>query len=814
MPMKRLITLLLCSSAIVSQAAVVKTVLRAEEGGRNLLKADAWRPYEEGLVREGDLFVCANGANATARRGVTQTVVLNQSEPHPIVARAWSRAEDVGGSANGDYSLYLDLIYADGTPLWGQIASFGVGSHDWQSNEVVVLPEKAVKHVSFYMLLRRHSGKASFRDPVLYEVRPKDGAAMFDGQPVLPRGKSREGFLVRDVAAGSDWMSLDAEGALGIELHASPRSASAGYSSPLLPEAGFPGTSTGTDDGATIVDVTLRDTTGKDRAVTLAYTLPVEGDGWRWLAGPRRHEETRVPREYSVTTRVGGGGNARLSRWPFAAVARGNEGWAIGIDMDKPAFYRVGYASGTRELFVTYDLGLTKERPSAEVRLCLFPFDPAWGFRSALKEYHALFPDHFRCRTRKQGIWMPFAKVSAVEKWQDFGFRFKEGTNETAWDDAHDMLTFRYTEPQTWWMPMAKGTPRTMAAALAQVKALAAKGDKRALAFATSAYHDEQGHPVGQFHDTPWCDGVVWSMNTAPGIRGDVTHFKNCWNHTVVSNLYGADRKADQDGEYVDSSEGYVTTAFDFRREHFAAMQTPLTFSRGSHSPAIFRGLVVYEYVRRQAEDVHGMGKLMMANGTPGRLCWLAPWLDVMGTETDWNRGGVWRPLSDEEMLYRRSMCGKKPYCFLMNTVFDEFPYTLVEKYMKRCLAYGMFPGFFSHNASEGHYFSRPALYNRDRSLFKKYVPLCKRVAEAGWEPITLARSSDPKVFVERFGSRYLTVFNDSMERRTATLTLDGIGAATARELIGDQALRWKDGTLQVTLNAEDVAVIEMARDD
>ena len=44
----------------------------------------------------------------------------------------------------------------------------------------------------------------------------------------------------------------------------------------------------------------------------------------------------------------------------------------------------------------------------------------------------------------------------------------------------------------------------------------------------------------------------------------------------------------------------------------------------------------------------------------------------------------------------------------------------LVERYMKRALAYGMFPGFFSHNASEGHYFTRPSLYNRDRALLKK----------------------------------------------------------------------------------------------
>ena len=44
------------------------------------------------------------------------------------------------------------------------------------------------------------------------------------------------------------------------------------------------------------------------------------------------------------------------------------------------------------------------------------------------------------------------------------------------------------------------------------------------------------------------------------------------------------------------------------------------------------RGLVVVDYVRAQAQDVHALGKLMMANGAPTRLCWLVPWLDVMGT--------------------------------------------------------------------------------------------------------------------------------------------------------------------------------------
>jgi len=200
----------------------------------------------------------------------------------------------------------------------------------------------------------------------------------------------------------------------------------------------------------------------------------------------------------------------------------------------------------------------------------------------------------------------------------------------------------------------------------------------------------------------------------------------------------------------------------------------------------------------------------MMANGAPGRLCWLPPLLEVLGTETDWNPRGQWRPMSDTELLYRRALCKGKPFCFLMNTEFEHFPPELVERYMQRSLAYGMFPGFFSHNASEGAYFTRPELYNRDRPLFKKYVPLCQQVAQAGWEPVTGARSSDDKVYVERFGDRYLTVFNDSSERRTATVRLELPAPSASRELVTQTPVRWSDGAATLTLPAEGVAVIEL----
>ena len=204
------------------------------------------------------------------------------------------------------------------------------------------------------------------------------------------------------------------------------------------------------------------------------------------------------------------------------------------------------------------------------------------------------------------------------------------------------------------------------------------------------------------------------------------------------------------------------------------------------------------------------MDRLMMANSTPHRLCWLLPLLDVAGTETNWNYGNRWSPWSPEDLLYRRVLCKGKPFCFLMNTNFDEFSHEKVEKYMKRSLAFGMFPGFFSADASTKQYFADPALYNRDRDLFKEYVPLCRLVAEAGWEPIPHARTDTPNVCIERFGTRYVTVFNAGGAATEVIVRLDDKNVAQCRELVSEKTLPVKDGHVSLSLGAEDVAVLDL----
>lgn len=87
-----------------------------------------------------------------------------------------------------------------------------------------------------------------------------------------------------------------------------------------------------------------------------------------------------------------------------------------------------------------------------------------------------------------------------------------------------------------------------------------------------------------------------------------------------------------------------------------------------------------------------------------------------------------------------------------------------------------MFPSFFSHNAADSTYWTRPEIYNRDRHLFKKYLPTAQRLAAAGWEPLTGATTDNPRVYLERWGrgdNVYFTLFNDSSEPQAYTLNVD-----------------------------------------
>jgi hypothetical protein len=193
-----------------------------------------------------------------------------------------------------------------------------------------------------------------------------------------------------------------------------------------------------------------------------------------------------------------------------------------------------------------------------------------------------------------------------------------------------------------------------------------------------------------------------------------------------------------------------------------------------------------------------------------------------MGHEIDWAPDGTYTPETDDVMNYRRAICNQRPYLLLMHTNYEALPPECMELWMKRSAAYGFFPSPSENRGGAGEYWENPRLYNRDRPLFKKYIPVIKALSAAGWEPVTCARSSNPQVYVERFGEPggplYFTVFNDSHQPQTAVLQVEaqplGLNATspTITEVLSGESIRAEGGGfIRLSLGPEDVKVLQVA---
>jgi hypothetical protein len=100
---------------------------------------------------------------------VSQSVTLNQTKPTPILAGGWSKAQGATGAQDGNYSIYLDIQYADGSNLFGQIAPFTPGTHDWEYKSVLVKPTKPIKSLNYNLIFRFRTGTVWFDDVSLKE---------------------------------------------------------------------------------------------------------------------------------------------------------------------------------------------------------------------------------------------------------------------------------------------------------------------------------------------------------------------------------------------------------------------------------------------------------------------------------------------------------------------------------------------------------------------------------------------------------------------------------------------------------------------
>jgi hypothetical protein len=790
-----------------------------------------WAPYGAGYEvdrREhhgGDQCIRCDSLNANAQHGAQITLNLNQTQPVPIRVSGWSKADGVHGLLPADYSLYIDALYTDGTPLYGELSAFRAGTHDWQRRQVLLLPTKPLKTVTIYALFRNHTGTAWFDD---FSAQAAGGASRFDSQPITlpthPNGPTAHRVATSDGLA----LELDAAGDVtAVRLNDrsvnaggggfyvrdvaadGPPVAMRGATSPRKAGGINLGCASGPlhlDFNAAVyslgdcleVDGEIDDLTKTDRAVTVYLALPVDAVGWQW-GQDIRHAETVTPnREYTDQTHVNVGATGGLSLYPFACVADSRGGVALASQQDWPSVYRLFYHGPSRHLVIAWDLAMTGKTaawPShnARFRCRIFrvpPGAPDWGFRRAADRFYHLYSRAFARRATAEGIWMPFTDPSKVENAQDFHFAYHEGDNSVKSDNAHGILSFRYSEPSTYWLPMPPEMPRTYENALGLIQANSQKPETPAKdgepsprdwarAVLSSGTQDAGGQFNLEFRNEPWANGAVFVLDPNPefGATADrPTRASLNYSLEAANSRYSDAATAAHgrlDGEYLDSLESWTDTQ-DYRPSDLAACPYPLPYDTDSHEPTLPQWYSLHTFVRFVSQDLHNRDRLLMANTTPVRFSIFAPLLDVMGIETNWlDEQGRWQPDDDAIFNFRRTMSCRKPYLLLMNTDYDRFTHPMVEKYLQRSLFYGVYPSMFSANAADHPYWETPRWYNRDRDLFKKYIPILQRLSVAGWEPVTEARASDPTVYVERYGARLFTLLNSSAQSHEVTVRID-----------------------------------------
>ncbi|MFH1855930.1 MAG: discoidin domain-containing protein [Candidatus Omnitrophota bacterium] len=545
---------------------------------RNVSVFESWDNYAEGYAIDENNVHSGSSSLKLARNegdrefGAKQVITLNQTEARPLVFGGYSKALNVGGKKDADYSIYIDLLYSDDTSSWGHTIVFDTGTHDWQYKQNFIYPEKPIKMVMFYLLFRgNHTGEVWFDDTFCKELTDEEitkvGKQEWD--------KYNNGFEVStDARTGQKAMFINKSEASGVY--------------------------------------------GARQKIDL-------------------NQKTADP--------------IKISGWSKSEDVQGS------VNSDYSLYADMTYADGTPVYGVVrnFDVG-THDWQSRELI-----FEPEKPIRTIL--LHLLFRGD-----RAGKVW--FDDISIIDTVDGKEF-VRDGSFEKT----------------------LIGTPQ------------------------------EIGNSTAN---------LMKNSDFEKGSSGLIV-----------------------DGIYLDSLEGWAKEE-NFRQEHFKYADIPLTYDVRTKEPVILNAFSIYEFTKAMSEYMRANNRFLMANWVTIDFPFYAPLLDVAGKEVGWlGWENAYQPDSDNVMSYRRTLSYQKPYLLLLNVDFSSFTFDMMDKYFQRSLFYGMFPSMFSIDAATNPYFENPNYYNRDRSLFIKYIPVLKKISKAGWQPVTFAKTNNENILIERYGKNY-----------------------------------------------------------
>lgn len=602
----------------------------------------------------------------------------------------------------------------------------------------------------------------------LYSARLAPGAEV--GTDLQRIGEEGGGWRVADVGAGSPLTAAQEDGTVpGLDL----RLMSAAEPWPL----------------ARKYSCVVVDTTGSERAVTLAFCLPLDARGWTWWDGPQHSRLIEGEQSFSNLTEDYYGARLMASRYPLAVLDDGNRALCLAVPLEPARAVRFLYDPAALELRAEFDFGLSpipQRFPScADAAVLAFEVPARWAFRRALERYYELHREVLERRAASGGTLLTKSPIRSVQSPEDFFFTWhdlpKEALNDVVADADYGVASFLYREPQTHWYPlkndgadpMQDGPKRTYASFFRQLEADAKEGDLESRSTLVSGVVRSDGRYDLYLDEIAWTSLAPFGVNPAPDVPN--TGFERWPNKAqfefgILQELLGWNgASTGLAGVFLDSMEGWGNL-MNYRKEHWKTTEFPLTFDRtNANRVSLLNIWGIRSFARALSQRLRQHKQLLMGNNAFYHTWFHMPLVDIAGQEVDHH-------VSDETYLFFRSMAGRRPFWTLLNDTYDDR--ARIEAYFRRSLFYGIFPSMFHlHDGKSPWYWATPAYYERDRPLFKKYVPLIRRLDDAGWEPVPYASVQPDSIRIERFGNAAtndlaFTLLNPAPEPRQVVVEL------------------------------------------
>jgi hypothetical protein len=556
-----------------------------------------------------------------------------------------------------------------------------------------------------------------------------------------------------------------------------------------------------------------------DQAFQVTFTLPVDATGWTWWDYARRSRLIGTGAySYLSTSSL-----QQASRYPWGVISDTQSALALGVPLDQPRMFRIAYEAPAG-LSITFDLGVSPDaialRDRATFSFVIYTADPVWGFRSATQRYYDLFPDLFLRRTDPacEGAWFVAPPLDSIARtYLDFGLGLDMlalgksssqshatwGLRYLPWDNSRHIATTAYTHQWAYYDPLASGPELSYEQAIAHLQAEADRSPntdraRRQRDEATAALASTARDYNGRLYYERFGDFYAYYENL------DATGSPTDWARTVqVQQVDRATNLATKsigwlDGIHLDSTSGMRRwgAADDYDRQHWGSARLPLTFSYDS-GQVVVRGIFpMYDRIADMAIFVWYRRMMLTANFNAAETQTLgfvgADHIDYFGLEqglADRARPGA---SADPFAMIKRTLAYQRPVSTLDHLIGQgKLDATQIDRRLQQNLFYGMFSGAFdAEHEADATGGSATWSTQANAKLWSRYTPLIKEVSRAGWQPVTYAWSSNPRVWIERFGSLvggnlHFALRNETNVSQAFTLTIDirTLGANAAKTL-------------------------------